>query len=213
MEKSILIITVTFGIVLTLFKLIKEKLNFGLAKDPSVFKLKSKDKGAYRGIEYSYKYTSGSQHNRSSFSITVEFPCEGSFEVSKLTRFDRFFIRTGFSKDIRTGYPDFDDKFLVDTDREEFTEAYFTSAVKRQAAIEMFDLGFKEIKCDSKNITVIKSPVKKKSEIDGSLIEQVMERLILLMKDVPQDVIKRVEVRSNYQFKKVALYVISVLSL
>ncbi|MCF7809480.1 hypothetical protein K9N50_00680 [bacterium] len=210
MEKGILIATLVTGASVVLAKLFKGKLNFGSTKDPSVFKLKSKDNGTYQGVEYNYKYTSGSQHNSSSFRLSVECPCEGSFKLTKLTGFDRFFIRLGFSKDIRTGYADFDDKFLIATDSEEFTEAYFTPAVKRQAAIEIYDMDFEEIKCDGKIITVTKTPVKKKSEVDEALIEQIMQRLILLIKDVPQDVITRVEVRSNYKFKRVALYVISL---
>ncbi|NQU05558.1 MAG: hypothetical protein HQ568_05655 [Calditrichaeota bacterium] len=218
MEKSTLIYTVTtvtLAIVYAIKKLIKKKKNSGStnnsAEAPVEFKLKNKGDGAYQGVEYDYKYTSASQHNSSSFKLTVKCPCEGSYKLTKLTGFDRFFMRTGFSKDIRSGYPDFDDKFLVATDREEFAEAYFTSAVKRQAAIEIYDMGFKEIKCNGKDITVTKSPVKKKSEIDESLIEQVMEALVLLIKDIPRDVITRVEVSSNYKFRRVALYVVSII--
>ena len=101
MEKSFLIPTITAVVVLiasAMIKLIKKKWNSGSAKTsaeaPVEFKLKNKGDGAYQDVEYNYTYTGGSQHNRSSFTITVKCPCEGSYKLTKLTGFDRFFMIT-----------------------------------------------------------------------------------------------------------------------
>ena len=180
-------------------------------KDKSVFKLKGKDSGTYKDVEYEYKYTSQSQYSQASFKITVNCPAEGKFKLTKQNGFDRFFERLGLTRQLKTGYDDFDDLFYVNSDDDDFTAAYFTSPGKRQAAIEIYNKGFKLISLNGKVIEVKKEPVKKKAEITEELIQEVVAQLIILTKDVPENVVPSVIVKTGWKGKRAAAFIIPTL--
>jgi len=216
MSKIWIIITVSsilfivFSIVIVIV-LSKKKNGEKGEQEEEKFKLKGKGSGDAHGVDYDYKYQAGSQYNPSSFSLRVNCPGEGDFKLTKETGFDRFFKNLGIAQEVQTGHPDFDDEFYITTNHDEFTSAFFESGEKRQAAIDIYNKGFNHIQYNGKYVEAMRQPVKKKSDIDQKLIDEIAPLLEILGRNIPTDVIKPVEVSSNWKLFRILAFTVPIL--
>jgi hypothetical protein len=139
----------------------------------------------HQGTEYSYKYSPGSKNTPPSFRISLECLSSGSFKLTRESGFDRFFKKIGISSEIKTNDIDFDERYYISANDTRFAMAFFNSANKRNAVREISNKGFNEIHHDGKVMTATCSPLKHKEEIDEALVSEIVAKLSVLTKEIP----------------------------
>jgi len=142
--------------------------------------------GIFESIEYRYSYYPGSKNSPSYFKVEIDASSDGSFKIARERGFDRLFKKLGISTEIQTGDTNFDDSFYITADNEEFAKAIFSSAEKRQAVRNIFDIGFNRIEHDGKVLVALCSPFKIDVGIDEPLLIRLVSHLEKLSKYMPQ---------------------------
>lgn len=145
----------------------------------------SKNTGTYEGVEYKYHYSKGGDKSPSYFTIYIKCQSAGSFRITRENKLDRFFINLGVCKKIKTGDPEFDDKFFVSTTTEDFTRTFFGYRKNRDVVKNLYEKKFSSVLHNGKEMMATRPNLRFTDEIDPSMITQIVSYLIVLTKDVP----------------------------
>ena len=146
-------------------------------------KIKKSGSGEYGGISYQFKYFPGGQNAPPSY--TIQIPCRscGAFKITKETRFDRFFEKIGICIEHKTGDPDFDNTYYINSDHVEFTRLFFGDTEKRKRINDLFQAGFNRIEHNGKEIKTVMIPCKR----GFFMTEDQMHGVVMLLSDLTRN--------------------------
>lgn len=130
----------------------------------------NKGYGTWEGVAYEFFYRPGGRHEQPSLEIRLPHVFPGEFTVFQETEVDKFFQKIKLARDLQTGDPCFDEKFLIETNVEEPVRQYFMQEAKRRAVERIFGQGVVQIEHTGKNLILRKKPYPKDAaEISGIL--------------------------------------------
>ena len=166
----------------------------------------------YNGTDYYQLFTPGGKNVPSAYQIKVACPSSGTFSIGRETGFDRLFKSLGITREIQTGYKDFDNKFFINTDAIGFTRTYFMSSEKCRAVDGIFEHGFTKVEHDGKTMAAICSPVAFKKPLDETAIQKVVSSLTVLAQNIHEHPGEDIDqVKKGWKAKRIMAFTIPVL--
>jgi len=168
--------------------------------------------GTYNGTDYYQLFTPGGKNVPSAYKIKIECPSSGFFSIGRETGFDRLFKSLGITREIQTGYKDFDNKFFINTDAVDFTKTYFMSSEKCREVDSILDYGFTKVEHDGKTMAAICSPVQFKKPLDEATIQKVVSSLSLLAQNIHEHPCEDIaQVNKGWKAKRIVAFTTPVL--
>ena len=138
--------------------------------------------GTHDGIAYHFRWHPGSGNTPSYLRVFVDCSSPGRFRVVREGTLERFFLKLGIASPIRTGDTAFDQEFYILSNETDFASGYFHDPQKRQAVMEMFRMGFTEVKHDGKVMEARWSPFAMSDDVDPQVITAPLPQLSFLAK-------------------------------
>lgn len=118
-------------------------------------------------------------------TLSVEFPTEAAFTVTREGAMERLFKRLRISEEIQTGDPDFDRACYLATPRPRFTEAYFRSAEKRRSVMGLMAQGFREVRLKDSRLTAVLRVRELAGNPAPALVADALDCLGRLLTEIP----------------------------
>lgn len=131
-------------------------------------------------------YSAGSKNSPSRFSLIAPVAAEGGFAVEREGAADRFLEGLGLEGKIATNDPDFDSRFHVVCDDDEFAAAYFASAEKRRAVVALFGLGAVRVELGSEGLKAVWSPFGFEKGRSAAFVRDALPPLAALCESLPR---------------------------
>ncbi len=138
--------------------------------------------GTHDGIPYHFRWHPGSRNSPSYLRVFVDCPSPGQFRVIREGALERFFLKLGIASQIKTGDMAFDQEFYILSNETDFASGYFHDPQRRQAVVDIFRMGFTEVKHDGKVMEARWSPFAMSDDVDPKVITTPLSQLSLLAK-------------------------------
>jgi hypothetical protein len=138
--------------------------------------------GTHDGIPYHFRWQPGSRNSPSYLRVFVDCLSPGQFRVIREGALERFFLKLGIASPIRTGDTAFDQEFYILSNETDFASGYFHDPQRRQAVVDIFRMGFTEVKHDGKVMEARWSPFAMSDDVDPRVVTAPLSQLSLLAK-------------------------------
>lgn len=144
--------------------------------------------GLYEGqkdnLNLQTEYFAGTNKRAPYLKIFLSCPSHGKFETAQESGFDRFFKKLGIAVELQTGDANFDQQVYITSNTVPFVRSYFADANKREALLEMINLGFKTIKYNGERFELVQSPFR----ASEGAIKTILEKATPYLRELVQNV-------------------------
>lgn len=143
------------------------------------------------GTQFFSHYTPRTKGSPSRLVISTPVSTNAYLEISQERTDDRLFKNLNYTKEIQTFDHEFDDKFYIATEDEEFTKVLLQNPEARLAIQEILEYDFAKVEIKGGNLSTTMSPVETNNNSYSTIYTKVKLNFIKIIKALPQ---------SNYQF-------------
>lgn len=133
----------------------------------------------YPGLSATY------EHSKTTKGMIVSLACSGPrVVIHREGAFERFGKASGLSKEIQSNDAAFDRDFYIDTESHAVVKSWLQSSEVREAVVNLFRLGIKEIQCKYGYLTTRGPRLLKTLGVSGQQLEAIARNLALLSREL-----------------------------
>lgn len=193
---GLIFVSVIIGIFV--FKLIKKKMqeereyiSAKLLSKYNVTPLKGLTaiyEGNHKGHDIRFKYSPQTKNSPAFFEISMNTVAASKLVIKQESRFESFAKKLGITKEIQIGDSEFDDKFFIDTNDENFTRKYLDTQrieqIKALYDIKEYSLGALSIRNNKIGIIVMMGK-NRITDLNPEIFERYADFLVDLKANMP----------------------------
>jgi len=188
----VLVITVAFigGVIVLIFLTMRSQQKAQARFFDKLGGLGSSGSGTRRELSYSGRriitgFHPGSKNTPPRFSLRAEVASPGNFSLTPQGSGEALMQKLGLETDVETGDPQFDARYDIDSDDNDFAAAYFASAKKREAVYALFALGCCAIRLEEAGLRADWVPFAIKADTSTEFVGSALPHLAALCEDLP----------------------------
>lgn len=188
MSQDMFAVSIIAGVVLIVLGIVvwrlrkQRRFSRRLAEALGAEKSRGQMNATHDGISYHFRWHAGDRNSPSYLRVFVDCVSHGQFRVIREGALERFSLKLGIASQIKTGDLSFDQEFYILSNETDFASGYFHDPQKRQAVVDIFRMGFTEVKHDGKVMEAKQSPFAMSDDVDPKVITAPLPQLSLLAK-------------------------------